>query len=480
MASTSRETGSSSFQPFEASFKNPLDSSPPTSKSNGQSSTSAASKGRTGSGTHGGKRMELTEPMWDTAPSRERRDREKEERGDRDEYNVLRRSRSPSSRKPLDGRGASQSHRHSDRTSRYELDQQNGESTGLPYDDDNSPARLARREKWAQSFGNPKPIPSVWEEQESSSSRRHNSDRDYKRSGGHRDRRDYDDYEERDKGYRDTYEDDRYSSRTHGNKRSRRHSDYRKDKREHRDEREEERKSRYDVDPHWGSPRRTSFPSLDEREKMPRGSSPEEGALPSTSEPGEIVEDTPAPTPPPVTSPPRRRRIDKSRAMKYRPTPASFRPLDASAFPEAPSEDTARNFAARLSAPLPPTESAPPPPPDYTPPVPPLVNQYTPQVYDDQAWGASKYDVYDYRPEPPAPNRNLLQPSTRAPTPKPVEPAFRIVGPPKGFAKLTAEEELKLLHQSFKGTNSIEAYKQGSKLGEGTFGSVVMVRRCES
>ena len=71
---------------------------------------------------------------------------------------------------------------------------------------------------------------------------------------------------------------------------------------------------------------------------------------------------------------------------------------------------------------------------------------------------------------PEAPNRNMLQPSTRPSTPVGKVETVQIDLPPKTYRRPTVEQEFSRLHKEFKGTTTLSAYDIGSKLGEGTFG----------
>ncbi len=73
-------------------------------------------------------------------------------------------------------------------------------------------------------------------------------------------------------------------------------------------------------------------------------------------------------------------------------------------------------------------------------------------------------------PVPDAPNRNLLQPITRASTPVDKGERVQVEHMPKGLRRFTVEEEMSRLKKEFKGTTTLAAYDVGSKLGEGTFG----------
>ncbi len=73
-------------------------------------------------------------------------------------------------------------------------------------------------------------------------------------------------------------------------------------------------------------------------------------------------------------------------------------------------------------------------------------------------------------PVPDAPNRNMLNPSTRPTTAIGNVETSHLEHAPKSHRRPTAEQELQKLHKEFKGTTTLAAYDVGLKLGEGTFG----------
>ncbi|KAK4683509.1 hypothetical protein P7C73_g6741, partial [Tremellales sp. Uapishka_1] len=76
-------------------------------------------------------------------------------------------------------------------------------------------------------------------------------------------------------------------------------------------------------------------------------------------------------------------------------------------------------------------------------------------------------------PIPHAPNRNLINPTTRVSTPN--DSPYRSVPretPTKTFRRPTMDEELRTMKKRFFGTTTLDAYDVGMKLGEGTFGVV--------
>lgn len=79
-------------------------------------------------------------------------------------------------------------------------------------------------------------------------------------------------------------------------------------------------------------------------------------------------------------------------------------------------------------------------------------------------------------PVPHAPNRNMINPPTRAPTPLPrTESMTSIDVCPRHYKRPTLEEEEKTFGRVFKGTTTLTAYDLGAKLGEGTFGYIELV-----
>lgn len=73
-------------------------------------------------------------------------------------------------------------------------------------------------------------------------------------------------------------------------------------------------------------------------------------------------------------------------------------------------------------------------------------------------------------PVPDAPNRNMLNPSTRPTTAIGNVETSHLEHAPKSHRRPTADQELQKLHKEFKGTTTLAAYDVGLKLGEGTFG----------
>ena len=252
--------------------------------------------------------------------------------------------------------------------------------------------------------------------------------------------------------------------------------------------------------------RRSSFDGRDSDHNGPRrgnGPTPSSSAMAAAdsadTEEGEIP-DTPSEAPP---SSPEKAIVDKYRPKKIirpaNPSKNSF-PLVSPSEPPAPPPEPS-------GVPPPPPGDAPPlpvhspsgpqssiPPPEPRPSpygAPPtsrnsnghppdrpspygapndngLVNPYAPaakpanrKVQDLQGHG-------DHA-TPHAPNRDLLNPSTRAATPQGERPV-KVEVPPKLFTRRTADEELTALGKQFFGTNGLEAYDLGTKLGEGTFG----------
>jgi len=94
----------------------------------------------------------------------------------------------------------------------------------------------------------------------------------------------------------------------------------------------------------------------------------------------------------------------------------------------------------------------------------------------DATKAEGKYDAHGDRVDgqasvPHAPNRNLLNPTTRPGTPAAkTEVVASQENGLKSFSRPTAEEELRNLSKSFVGTTTLAAYDLGDKLGEGTFG----------
>jgi hypothetical protein len=105
---------------------------------------------------------------------------------------------------------------------------------------------------------------------------------------------------------------------------------------------------------------------------------------------------------------------------------------------------------------------------------------YQPRVPTNKALDATKsqgkYDAHGDRADgmtsvPHAPNRNLLNPTTRPTTPAAkAEPTPSQESSSKLFLRPTADEEMRDLNKSFVGTTTLAAYDLGDKLGEGTFG----------
>lgn len=153
--------------------------------------------------------------------------------------------------------------------------------------------------------------------------------------------------------------------------------------------------------------------------------------------------------------------------------------------------------------PPPPTDDRPPtppelptpPPPSDKPPTPPSdatreTTESTPTVPSSSAVPArppqnrvleltksqAKYDEHGDRVDgrtsaPHAPNRNLLNPTTRPSTPAAKGDATpKTDTPSKTFRIPTAAQEMDSLQKTFFGTTTLAAYDLGDKLGEGTFG----------
>ena len=197
----------------------------------------------------------------------------------------------------------------------------------------------------------------------------------------------------------------------------------------------------------------------------------------------------------PQQPPTGRKPIKLKRPTRFHPQPET---PDSSAVPDVPA-----------SPPLPP----PPPPPDNTPPprpptpslsvedtdtsvqtpygpsssdtqsrnglkveasslVPKLVNRTLEATKSRSRFDDQKADsrVEQTVPVPEAPNRNVLQPSTRPSTPVGIVETVQIDNLPKSYRRPTLEQEFSRLHKEFKGTTTLSAYDIGSKLGEGTFG----------
>jgi len=139
-----------------------------------------------------------------------------------------------------------------------------------------------------------------------------------------------------------------------------------------------------------------------------------------------------------------------------------------------------------ILTPPPPTERPPTPPPndDRRPIVPGASSSYQPRAIHkvlDATKAEGKYDAQGERADgqasvPHAPNRNLLNPTTRPSTPSAkTEVAIAQESGLKLFTRPTAEDELRNLNKSFVGTTTLAAYDLGDKLGEGTFGYVSTV-----
>ncbi|OCF58122.1 CMGC/CDK/CDK9 protein kinase [Kwoniella mangroviensis CBS 10435] len=156
------------------------------------------------------------------------------------------------------------------------------------------------------------------------------------------------------------------------------------------------------------------------------------------------------------------------------PTP----PTNNSLPPPSPPPPVDENGVA------PPVASPPPPPPDSPPPPPepptvdvPLQAETTASPSKSRplvAKAEQTANPYAPKPIPHAPNRNLLDPPTRAATPtaKKELNTNDSHADSQRFRSLTAEEELKKLGKTFEGTTTLAAYDLGAKLGEGTFGVV--------
>ena len=199
-------------------------------------------------------------------------------------------------------------------------------------------------------------------------------------------------------------------------------------------------------------PHRPSSPPMEEGEIEAEEESEVRPKAPSAS----------PPPPPPETSNGEENanpfRATKKLSMRHRPTRPS---------PPRPPPDT----------PPPPPEDSAPPPPDTTPPV--LSPTRTPGAQSpprNRALEATKTRAkYDDRPVgsvPHAPNRNLLNPTTRPSTPARGGNVASVEHTPKSFRRPTLDEEMKRFGRTFKGTTTLDAYDIGSKLGEGTFGVV--------
>jgi hypothetical protein len=168
--------------------------------------------------------------------------------------------------------------------------------------------------------------------------------------------------------------------------------------------------------------------------------------------------------------------------------------------PPPPPEKQTRPPTPSIPAPPPPSDRPPtpptiltPPPPSERPPTPPpnddrrpvvpgASSSYQPRAVHkalDITKAEGKYDAHGDRTDgqasvPHAPNRNLLNPTTRPSTPAakteaptPQDPGSKL------FTRPTAEEELRNLNKTFVGTTTLAAYDLGDKLGEGTFGYVL-------
>jgi hypothetical protein len=151
------------------------------------------------------------------------------------------------------------------------------------------------------------------------------------------------------------------------------------------------------------------------------------------------------------------------------------RPGPRNALPVRPPHNT---------PPPPPPDDAPPPP--GTPPIEPPKDTTPLDLYGDleQALDvdrpvdsalartkiSAQFESHPDRSIPHAPNRNLLQPTTRVSTPARLVPVSPYEVPSMSFRRPTEEEELRTMKRRFFGTTTLAAYDIGSKLGEGTFG----------
>ena len=178
------------------------------------------------------------------------------------------------------------------------------------------------------------------------------------------------------------------------------------------------------------------------------------------------VLDPPRPVSPPPTSPPR----------------TATRPPTPNVPPPPPPADRPPTPPV-ISTPPPPSERPPTPPPndDRRPVVPGASSSYQPRAVHkvlDVTKAEGKYDAHGDRVDgqasvPHAPNRNLLNPTTRPGTPAAkTEVAASQENGLKLFSRPTVEEELRNFNKAFVGTTTLAAYDLGDKLGEGTFGSV--------
>ena len=134
----------------------------------------------------------------------------------------------------------------------------------------------------------------------------------------------------------------------------------------------------------------------------------------------------------------------------------------------------------RPNTPPPPPGGLPPPPPDDPkPPSPPgPVSEDAPNPYKPRNRPSHATKLHeDPAHPPPAPNRNHLNPTTRASTPQPLPRTDSMPrGPvcPRKFARPSLQEEEEAYGKAFEGTSTLEAYDIGKKLGEGTFGCVCL------
>ncbi|KAL1409514.1 serine/threonine protein kinase, CMGC, CDC2/CDK subfamily [Vanrija albida] len=186
----------------------------------------------------------------------------------------------------------------------------------------------------------------------------------------------------------------------------------------------------YRDEPQRGRRRTPTPPPLAQRLSSPKKTGPE-------PEEGEIGDEEPAPAPP--------------KESKRPPTPP---PAD-----EPPP-------------PPPASPPPPPPPPADSPPPPPA-----PPAEDAEPAPAPKPKPLDakapaYVPRPSAPNRNLIEPTTRVSTPVVKEGETPARPEPKMFRFPTAAQETAAYSREFVGTTTLAAYDVGTKLGEGTFGVV--------
>jgi serine/threonine-protein kinase BUR1 len=173
--------------------------------------------------------------------------------------------------------------------------------------------------------------------------------------------------------------------------------------------------------------------------------------------------------------------LDPPRPVSPPPPPREeTRPPTPSIPPPPPPADRPPTPPTNPTPP-PPSERPPTPPPndDRRPVVPGASSSYQPRAVHkvlDATKAEGKYDAHGDRVDgqasvPHAPNRNLLNPTTRPGTPAvKTEVAASQENGLKLFSRPTAEEELRNLNKSFVGTTTLAAYDLGDKLGEGTFG----------